>query len=324
MAFLADQALGYLRRSYEQNRLAHAYLITGRQGAGKERLARDLVALCNGVHAERLEAIRDPNFHLIRPESRSRRIKIDQVRALERQLHLSGAPGKTKIGVIREADRLQTESENAFLKTLEEPPPGTLLLLLTAQPEQLLDTIRSRCLGVPLYAPGNYQPAFSGSFENFLQAAAGILSASHCSLSRALVLAGTFAKILKEEKEAIAKENDAALKEEMDRYAETTDGDWLRRREAFYKDRTESEYVRRRTTMLEGVLAFLGDAVRLQAGYERLDFACYASLSRAVAQRLSPSSLNHRFAALEALRDHLETNVQDALAIEVGFIKAFA
>lgn len=324
MAFLIDQAFGYLQRSHAEDRLAHAYLLTGPEGAGKEALALRLIALTNDLHATAVSQIRDPHVFLIRPESRMRRIKIDQIRALEKQLHLSGRPGMTKIGVIQDADRLQAESENAFLKTLEEPPPGTLLLLLTAQPEQLLDTIRSRCLQVPLYSKDGHQPQFSQTFQNFLQAAAGTLADSRRSLSRALILARTFTGILRAEKEEITKGNDDALREELDRYRETTDGDWLKRREIFYKDRTESEYVQRRTSMLEAVLSFLGDALRLQAGYDRLDFKAHAGLAQSVAQGLSPAELNKRYAALEDLRGHLETTVQDALAIEVGFMKAFA
>ncbi|MFT4636769.1 MAG: DNA polymerase-3 subunit delta' [Verrucomicrobiales bacterium] len=324
MAFLVDQAYSYLERSRNEDRLAHAYLVTGPEGAGKNILALRLIALTNGITADRIEAIHDPHVHLIRPESRSRRIKIDQIRSLERQLHLSGAPGMTKIGVIRDADRLQKESENAFLKTLEEPPQATLLLLLTSQPEQLLDTIRSRCIQVPLYAPGRHQPNFSESFHAFLAAVGSTLTNTQLSLSRALVLARTFTTILKIEKEEISKENDAALKEEAARYGDTTDGDWIKRREVFFKDRTESEYVHRRTTMLEGLLSFLGDAVRLQAGYHRLDFENYARVTQGIAQQLAPSDLNKRYAALEDLRGHLETTAQDALAVEVGFIKAFA
>ena len=59
MAFLVDQAYGYLAHSHAEDRLAHAYLITGPEGAGKDALALRLIALTNGIHAETLESIRD-------------------------------------------------------------------------------------------------------------------------------------------------------------------------------------------------------------------------------------------------------------------------
>ncbi len=324
MAFLVDQAFGYLRRSHEEDRLAHAYLITGPERSGKEDLALRLIALTNGATGSRLSAIRDAQVQVIRPESRIRRITIDQIRALERQLYLSGPEGKVRVGVICEADRLQRKSENAFLKTLEEPPARTLLLLLTAQPDQLLDTIRSRCLAVPLYAPGLHQPMFSDGFREVIEATGEALAQPERNLSRALVLAGAFTQLLRVEKEQIGREHEVVLNEEVERYGETTDGDWLKRRETYYKERTESDYVRRRTAMLEGLVAFVGDAVRLQAGYERLDFEAYADVARKVASRLNPLDLSRRLAALEELRSHLETTVQDSLAIQVGFIKAFS
>lgn len=324
MAFTTDQAFAYLKRSFDEDRLAHAYLITGREGAGKEALVLKMLSLTGGCKESRIDAVRDPHVHLVRPESRSRRIKINQIRALERQLHLSGKPGVIKVGIVREADRLQVESENAFLKTLEEPPPGTLLLLLTAEPERLLDTIRSRCIQVALYSASDHRPDYPAAFLDFVRESATALSAPKRTLSRALVLGGKFAKLLKAEKEQIAQENDAALREEIERYKETTDGDWLKQREGFYKDRTESDYVRRRTVLLEGLLAFFGDAVRWQAGYRRVDFGEFAELAEAVAGQLEPQDLNARFSALEKLRGHLETTVQDTLAIEVGFIRAFS
>ena len=128
----------------------------------------------------------------------------DRIRALERQLHLSGKPNVVKVGIIREADRLQTESENAFLKTLEEPPVGTLLLLLTAEPERLLDTIRSRCIQVALYGAGDHRPDYPSAFLDFLKESATALSEPSRNLSRALVLGGKFSKLPKAEKEKIA------------------------------------------------------------------------------------------------------------------------
>src|SRR5439155_4221678 len=84
------------------------------------------------------------------PESKSRRILIEQIRELEHGLQMRGSEGRRKVAIIAEADRLQPQAANAFLKTLEEPPKDSLLLLLSAIPEVLPDTIISRCIGIPL------------------------------------------------------------------------------------------------------------------------------------------------------------------------------
>src|SRR5699024_4977487 len=89
---------------------------------------------------------------LAEPESKSRRIVIDQVRALEHALQMRSSNGHRKVAIIADADRLQPQAANAFLKTLEEPPNDSLLILLSAMPEVLPDTILSRCVSVPLAA----------------------------------------------------------------------------------------------------------------------------------------------------------------------------
>ena len=85
------------------------------------------------------------DFHGIEPESKSRKILVEQIRELEASLRLHATRAKVKFGVVYEADRLMPQAANAFLKTLEEPPDHSLLILVTALPQALLDTIRSRC-----------------------------------------------------------------------------------------------------------------------------------------------------------------------------------
>src|SRR3954453_21581804 len=152
MAFDRGTALELLRRAHEQNRLAHAYLITGAAGSGKEMLAAELTSLVNGTPTEDVFSAKAREVFVARPESKSRRIITAQIRELEHALHMRAANAGRKVAIIPDADRLQNEAANAFLKTLEEPPKDSLLLLLSALPEALPETILSRCIAIPLAA----------------------------------------------------------------------------------------------------------------------------------------------------------------------------
>ena len=152
MAFTRASAFEYLIRAHERGRLGHAYLISGPPGSGKRGLATDLSNLVAATKSDDIFASPPPGVFLAEPESKSRRIVIDQVRALEHALQMRSANGHRKIAIISDADRLQPQAANAFLKTLEEPPKDSLLILLSAMPEVLPDTILSRCVDVPLAA----------------------------------------------------------------------------------------------------------------------------------------------------------------------------
>src|SRR5437879_10017516 len=150
MAFSRTAAVEYLRRAHQQNRLAHAYLISGPPGSGKQLLAAELASLVNGTNANDVFSSKAREIFVAQPESRSRRIVISQIRELEHALQMRASNGRRKVAIIPDADRLQTEAANAFLKTLEEPPKDSLLLLLSALPEALLETILSRCIAITL------------------------------------------------------------------------------------------------------------------------------------------------------------------------------
>src|SRR6266568_1646555 len=159
MAFSSTSALGYLRRAHKQNRLAHAYLISGPPGSGKQLLAAELASLVNRTAANDVFSAKARDIFVAQPESRSRRIVIEQIRDLEHRLQMRATDGRRKVAIISEADRLQPQAANAFLKTLEEPPKDSLLLLLSALPEALPDTILSRCIAIPLARDGQLQPS---------------------------------------------------------------------------------------------------------------------------------------------------------------------
>lgn len=131
-----------------EGRLGHAHLLTGAPPAELETLARGLAA--NLLDAD-LED--HPDFFVLRPESKSRRVSIAQIRQLEHSLSRRPHRAPLKVALILEADRMcipPAEAANAFLKTLEEPPDHSLLILTSDRPEQLLPTVRSRCLTFPI------------------------------------------------------------------------------------------------------------------------------------------------------------------------------
>ena len=100
MAFARTSALEFLRRAYEQNRLAHAYLITGAPGSGKEVLAAELASLVNGTPSKDIFSAKAREIFIARPESKSRRIVTAQIRALEHALQMRAADGRCKVAII--------------------------------------------------------------------------------------------------------------------------------------------------------------------------------------------------------------------------------
>lgn len=151
-----SRAVKVLERSLEQNRLSHGILLHGKNLEYLEKITRIIASTLLKTQHDPYE---HPDCHILRPQGKARAIKIgsesersngewpqNSMRRLVIDMQKSSYQGERKVGIIFEADRMNTQSANAFLKTLEEPPDGTTLFLLTTRPYDLLDTIRSRCL----------------------------------------------------------------------------------------------------------------------------------------------------------------------------------
>ena len=320
MAFSPDAALDYLKRAHKQNRLAHAYLISGPVGSGKRTLAAELATLVNGTPAKDVFSPRARDIYLAEPESKSRRIVVEQVRELEHTLQMRSTNGGRKVAIISEADRLLSQAANAFLKTLEEPPDHSLLLLLSALPEALPDTIISRCVPIPLATTDVASPAEE---EELVELLREIAREKSWNLQTAYQLAQGLQRLLARVREEIKEVNAEAEKQEELRYRNATDGRWLADREDYYKALTESQYLRRRARLLETIFAWWTDVLRARAGINDLNLPALAGETKAVAARIETSEVLKRIRRLEELRDHLDRNIQEALAIEVAFLRIF-
>ena len=138
-----------------EGRLHHAWLLYGMKGIGKAVLAEKLAARllcqqhtgCGECHACRmLLAGSHPDMHHVSLLEEKRDINIEQIRNVLEFLSLSGAESERRVVILDDAERLNGQAANALLKGLEEPSPGSLLLIVCADLMKLPATIRSRCL----------------------------------------------------------------------------------------------------------------------------------------------------------------------------------
>jgi DNA polymerase-3 subunit delta' len=155
-----------LQQRRAKGRLAHALMFIGPAGIGKhqlaERFAQSLLCAqphadgqpCGQCHACSLYAAgTHPDLFRLSPEEDSKNIRIDQIRALIERISLSSHYGRHKVVILNPADAMNIAAANALLKTLEEPPADTILLLITDRPSFLPATIRSRCQTLRLALP---------------------------------------------------------------------------------------------------------------------------------------------------------------------------
>jgi len=158
--------------AYREGRLAHAWLIGGREGIGKATLAwrfarfvlanpdpaaaavrnaRDLAVAPDHPAARQLAALSHPDFALARREWNAKaknfysEIRVEDVRDALSMFHMSAAFGGWRVAIVDCADELNPAGANALLKMIEEPPPRALILVVAHQPGRVLATIRSRC-----------------------------------------------------------------------------------------------------------------------------------------------------------------------------------
>jgi DNA polymerase-3 subunit delta' len=133
--------LKVLARARAEGRMPHAVLLTGADGTVLARAAEQLAAM----HLGEADPLAHPDCRVLRPAKKSRRIVIENTLEVVAALRLSSLTPR-RVVIVNEPDRFLSESANAFLKTLEEPPPGTLIILQTTHYYRVLPTILSRCL----------------------------------------------------------------------------------------------------------------------------------------------------------------------------------
>ncbi len=162
----------FFERAVLSGRVVHAYLFSGPSRVGKTTFALELVKLLNCLNpteegsCDRCENCRliinltHPDISFLFPSGDY--LKIDEIRSFVRWLNFKPLMGKMKVGIIEEAEKLTEEAANCLLKTLEEPPGESMVILITSQRASLLPTIISRCQVV------EFSPLSSSEISNYL------------------------------------------------------------------------------------------------------------------------------------------------------------
>jgi DNA polymerase-3 subunit delta' len=328
-----DRALSPLRSALRRGALHHAYLFGGPEGVGKGRAARLLAqaANCEGGAAGPAGVRDDPcgacgpcrkiakGVHpdvLVLAEERvmakagawepkggrspSKDIVVDQVRDLvDRRLALKRYEGRRRFVVIDPADAMNPQAQNALLKTLEEPPEETTLVLVAASPDALLPTIRSRCLRVSFAPiPAALVAARLESEGHPPEKARLAAALSGGSLGRALAV------------DDVALEAQAAAVLGAASLDPDDAGAWLGFAREHGGDREEAQ------ALCELLLVWLRDVAAAQAGSGRLALVDLADATRRAAAALSPGEALRRRREVLRTAAALRQNGAPVLALE--------
>jgi DNA polymerase III subunit gamma/tau len=143
-----------LRNAVEQGKVHHAYLFVGSRGTGKTSMAKMLAACMNCVHGPTVEPCgrcescmsiaAATSLDVIEMDAASNN-SVDDIRELRESVQFAPVSGRSKVYILDEAHMLSSQAWNAFLKTLEEPPPNTIFVLATTEAQKVLPTVVDRC-----------------------------------------------------------------------------------------------------------------------------------------------------------------------------------
>lgn len=332
-----EAAVQIFQESLRRDRLAHAYLIASNDCDASESFALQIAKTLNceaptgkepngrGTdscgHCQRcrqIQAQQQADVTWIRPESKSRIITIAQIRSVLDTVHLKAHGAPFKVIIVVGAERMNIQAANAFLKTLEEPPAGSILLLLTTDPQRLLDTIISRCLRINLSSKKSIQSDAEG--YSWLQQLASRAQSGRRG-------AGARYQILSDLLECLTAKK-AAIEEALSASSplETHDDLEPSLRERYKQELTaaiEAEYRRQRADLIALLQWFLRDIwlQSLNAGQSLLQFPDLTTATQEIAARIPKPAALKNLSIADQLQRQLNTNVQEALAIEVALLK---
>ncbi|MBM4032221.1 MAG: DNA polymerase III subunit delta' [Planctomycetes bacterium] len=326
------------RQALERGRLSHAYLLVGPEGIGKELFARELakavqcasgpVEACDRCPAcQKVEHGNHPDVAFVRRSEggargeRKAQILVDQVREqVLDAIALKPFEGRFKVFAVADAERMTEEAQNCLLKTLEEPPPHSLLVLLACRLEPFVDTVVSRCQIV------RFRPLSLADAERILTAGHGLDAERARELAR--LAEGSPGRALRYHTGS-AYETARWLLGELAKVQ--PGGEFVLAAELLDKGREEGGSLEDARERLRPLLDLLGlawrDLLLRSGGYpqELLTWgASHASALDALCQGLSPAAARRLAALAVETRDRLDANANIKLLVEMLILNTVA
>ncbi len=305
------RAIKVLERSMEQNRLGHGILLHGESLDQLEGVVRAIASVLLETQRNPLE---HPDCFILRPHGKARMIKIgseseriggewppNSMRRLIIDMQKSSNQRGRKVGIIFEADRMNHQSANAFLKTLEEPPAGTTLFLLTSRPYDLLDTIRSRCLNFRI--PTEFQMVQHADWSKWTEDYCEWLKCLRESADRKTIsdiVLGSYGLNMRFQKIL----------------AELTEDAWNKQKEQLPEHLSSEE----RDAIEAGMSR--GYRQQLLGEIEKSTVRFVRTIEQTNSGTLPVVALNHTIQALEKCAGLLELNFNQSAALELFFLKS--
>lgn len=313
METVFDKLLKRFETIVQNGRLGQGYFVVGDNLHELERFVFSLIDICVRDKYQGVDVHAYPYLNELKPMSLSRLIRVDDVRAFEKHFQVKAEKGWLRVGVIWESDRMNEQAQNAFLKTLEEPGAGSLIILVSTRPGDMLPTIRSRCQLISMRTGCEYQIE---DRERILQALYNLkpMSGAEQALKAATVIKDCFAglNILAEERVNLQEKVDGETKAEK------------KRREDTNKAMLKSEYLSLREEYIGLIYSWFSQLVLVANGVEidklpHSDFFDYGEIDWL--SNLKVADAEYQLRCVEELASSIKLNVKEELLIEDFLLK---
>jgi len=314
-----ERSLAALDGLLERGRLPHAMLFHGPEGVGKASVARLLgrALVCHELGCAACDDCRlfdagnHPDFVHVKLELRKdskteyrKQIIVEQIRQLSTLVGLAPRLGARRVFLIDPADKMNVEAQNALLKTLEEPPPHTVLILIAARPQVLATTVRSRCFAL------GFGPLRAEDLARLLESRGFDVQEAR---ARAALAEGRPGKAIELDLEALRKRRESVL-DGLERLASRRDTGVIESLAAEFAGKDEATL----QTHLELLATLLRDAARCASGdgAEVLVHANLADRLSGLGRSLGAERAAALVGSVDRLRDQLRFNLNRTLVAE--------